>query len=112
MENTLNHNDAIRKEEYVRMGVMREEERVRMEQNTIIILSESSSSDDLWDTLSIESSGSGRSQITTKTVISSNKSSTFCPHSRQMTRWKHRRITHMIHVQGKNQQSTLHTTLK
>ena len=94
------------------MDAIREEECVRMAQNTIIISSESSSSDDLWDTLSIESSGSGRSQITTKTVISSNKSSTFRSHRRHMNCQKHHRMTHLIHVQGKNQQSTLHTTLK
>ena len=43
LENTLRHDDAIR-----------EEERVRMAHNTIIILSESSSSDDLLETSSVE----------------------------------------------------------
>ena len=66
MENTLCNNDEIR-----------EEERVRMSKNTIIISSESLSSDDSLETLSVESSGSGRRQITTKPVRSSNKSSTF-----------------------------------
>ena len=66
MENTLRHNDAIREEECLRIA-----------QNTIIILSESSSSYYLLETLSAESSGSGRIQIPTKPVISSNKSSTF-----------------------------------
>ena len=91
---------------------MREEERVHMAQNTIIISSESLSSDDLLETSSIESSGSGRRQIPTKPVILSNKSSTFRTHFRPVTRRKHRQMTHLIHVQGKNQQSTLHTTLK
>ena len=77
-----------------------------MEHNTIIILSESSSSDDSLETSSVESSSSGRRQIPTKPVMSSNKSSTFRPHRRQMTRWKHRQMTHLIHVQDKNQQST------
>ena len=48
-----------------------------MAQNTIIISSESSSSDDLLETLSDESSSSRRRQIPTKSVMSSNKSSTF-----------------------------------
>ena len=65
LEITLRHNNEIR-----------EEERVRMAQ-TIIISSESSLSDDLLETSSIESSGSGRRQIPTKPVMSSNKSSTF-----------------------------------
>ena len=81
-----------------------------MAQNTILILSESLSSYDLLETSPVESSSSGRRQIPTKQVISSNKSSTFSPHFRQMTRWKHRRkhrrMTHLIHVQGKNQQIT------
>ena len=66
LEKTLRHNDAIR-----------EEERVRMAHNTIIISSESSSSYDSLETSYVESSGSGRKQIQTKSVISSNKSSTF-----------------------------------
>ena len=85
---------------------MREEERVHMAQNTIINFSESLSSDDSLETLSIESSGSGRRKIPTKPVVSSNKPSTFCPHCHQMTCRKHRLMTHLIHVQGKNQQST------
>ena len=44
-ENTLSHNDAIWEEERVRMDTIREEECVHMAHNTIIILSESSSSD-------------------------------------------------------------------
>ena len=85
---------------------MREEERVRMAHNTIIISSESLSSDYSLETSSIESSGSGRRQIPTKPVTSSNKSSTFFPHFNQMTRRTHRYMTHLIHVQGKNKQST------
>ena len=60
LENTLRHNNEIRGEERVRMHAMREEECVRLAQNTIIILSESSSSDDSLETSSDESSGSGR----------------------------------------------------
>ena len=56
---------------------MREEERVRMAQNTVKISSESSSSYNLFETLSDASSGSGRRQKPTKPVMSSNKSSTF-----------------------------------
>ena len=37
MEITLRHNYEIREEELVRMGAIREEERVRMAQNSIII---------------------------------------------------------------------------
>ena len=85
---------------------MREEERVHMAQNTIINFSESLSSDDSLETLSIESSGSGRRKIPTKTVVSSNKPSTFRLHCHQMTCRKRRLMTHLIHVQGKNQQST------
>ena len=48
-----------------------------MAQNTIIILSESLYSDDSLETPSDESSGSGRSKILTKPMVSSNKSSTF-----------------------------------
>ena len=77
-----------------------------MAQNNIIISSESSSSDYLLETLSVESYGSGRWQITTEPVMSSNKSSTFSPHRHQMIRRKHRRTTHLIHVQGKKQQIT------
>ena len=47
-----------------------------MEQ-TIIILSNSSSSDDSLETFSVESYGSGRRKIPTKPVMSYNKSSTF-----------------------------------
>ena len=68
LENTLRHNDKIMEEERVRMDEMREEERVHMEQNNIIIPSESLSSDDSLETLSVESYGSGRRQITTKPV--------------------------------------------
>ena len=57
LENTLRHNDTIR-----------EEERVCMAHNTIIISSESSSSDDLLETSSVESYGSERRQIPTKLV--------------------------------------------
>ena len=59
------------------MDEMREEERVRMAQNNIIISSESLSSDNSLETSSDESSGSGRRQTPTKPVISSNKSSIF-----------------------------------
>ena len=55
---------------------MREAECVRMAHN-IIISSESLYSYDLSETPSVESSGSGRRKIPTKTVISYNKSSTF-----------------------------------
>ena len=48
-----------------------------MAQNTIIISSESPSSDESFETSSVESSGSRRRQITNKPVISYNKSSTF-----------------------------------
>ena len=67
----------MREEERVCMDAMRGKDRARMAQNTIIISSESSSSDESLETLSDESSGSGGSQIPTKPVISSNKSSTF-----------------------------------
>ena len=43
MESTLRHNCEIREEERVRMDAMREEERVHMVQNTIIILSDDES---------------------------------------------------------------------
>ena len=56
---------------------MREEERVRMAQNSIIISSESLSSDDLLETSSDDSSDSGTRQKLTNSVTSSNKSSTF-----------------------------------
>ena len=58
------------------MGAVREEERVRMLQNTIIISSESFSLDPSLETSSDESSGSGGRQIPTKPVMSSNESST------------------------------------
>ena len=64
MESTLRHNDEIREEECVRMDSMREEERVRMTQNTIIILSD-------------DESDSGRREIPSKPVTSSNKASIF-----------------------------------
>ena len=51
------------------MDEKREEERVRMAQNTIIISSEYSSSDDSLETLSDDSSDSGRRKIPTKPVI-------------------------------------------
>ena len=95
LENTLHHNHA-----------MREEERVRMAQNNIIILSESSSSDESLERSSIVSYCSVRRQIPTKPLMSYNKQSTFYPHHCQMTRQKHRRMTRLIPVQGKNQQST------
>ena len=66
----------MREEERVRMDAKREQERVRMEKNTIIFSSESMSSDDSFKTLYIESSGSGRRQIPSKPVTSSNKEST------------------------------------
>ena len=66
LENKLRHNDAIR-----------EEERVHMEQNNIIIPSESLSSDDSLETLFDESSDSGRGKIPTKPVMSYNKPFTF-----------------------------------
>ena len=65
LEITLHRNDEIREEESVRMA------------QTIIILSESLFLDDSLETSCVESSGSGRSQIPTKPVILSNKSSTF-----------------------------------
>ena len=64
MESTLRHNDEIREEERVRMIAIREEERVRMVQNDIIILL-----DEEYD--------SGRRQIPSKPMTSSNKDSTF-----------------------------------
>ena len=60
-EDTFRHNDAMREEECVRMDGMREEECVRMAQNTIIISSESLSSDDSLETSSDDSYNSGRS---------------------------------------------------
>ena len=59
------------------MDTMRQEERVSMAQDNTIISSESSSSDDSLETSSNELSGLGRRKIPTKTVISSNKTSTF-----------------------------------
>ena len=59
------------------MDTMREEEFVRMKQNTIIISSESSSPDDSLETLSDDSSDSGRRKIPTKPVMSYNKLYTF-----------------------------------
>ena len=69
LEDTLRHNEAIR-----------EQERVRMAQNTIEILSDSSSSfslDDSLKTSSDDSSDSGIRQKPTKPVTLSNKLSTF-----------------------------------
>ena len=66
----------MREEERVLMDATREQERVRMAQNTIIILSESLSSDDSLETSYNESSGSGIIQIPSKPVTSSNKAST------------------------------------
>ena len=63
-ESTLHHNDEIREEERFRMDAMREEERVHMAQNSIIITSD-------------DESDSGRRQIPSKPVTSSNKESTF-----------------------------------
>ena len=100
MENILRHNDAIREEERVCMYAAREEELVRKAQNTIIILSESLSSNESLEILSLESFGSERRQIPTKPIMSSNKSSTFRPHRRQINRQKHRQMTHLIYVQG------------
>ena len=89
------------------MDATREEECVRMAQNTIIILSESFSSDDSLETLYVESSGSSR-KIPTKPVISYNRSSTFRPHCHQMTCRKHFWMTHLIHVE--KQKPTKHLT--
>ena len=77
LESKLRHNYEMREEERFHMDAMREEERVCMAHNNIIISSESSYSDDLLETSSDESSGSGRRQIPTKPVMSSNKSSKF-----------------------------------
>ena len=57
LESKLRHNDAIEEDERVRMDAMREEECVRMAQNNILISSESSSSDDSLEKISVESSG-------------------------------------------------------
>ena len=65
LENTVRHNDVIK-----------EKESVHMTQNTIIISSESSYSDDSLEKLPVESYGSGRRQIPTKPVMSHNKSPT------------------------------------
>ena len=43
LESTLRHNYEIREEERVRTDAMRKEERVRMEQNEIMILSDDES---------------------------------------------------------------------
>ena len=59
------------------MDKMREGDRVRMAQNTIIISSESSSSDGSLETSYDDSYDSGRRKIPTKPVMSSNKSSIF-----------------------------------
>ena len=58
LENTLRH-----------IVAMREEERVRMAHNTIIISSEPLSLDDSLETSSADSSSSGRRQIPTKPVM-------------------------------------------
>ena len=60
LESTLRHNYEIREEERVRTDAMRKEEHVRMAHNAIII-----SSDDESD--------SGRRQIPSKPVTSTNK---------------------------------------
>ena len=65
LESSLRRNDEIREQKCVRMA------------QNIIILSESVSSDDSLEPSSVASSGSGRSQIPTKPVMSSNKSSKF-----------------------------------
>ena len=72
MEDTLRHNDAMREEERVRMDAMREEERVRMAQSSIIISSESLSSDDLLETPSDDSSDSYTREKTSKHYIDFN----------------------------------------
>ena len=77
LENTLRHNDVMREEERVRMDAMRGKERVQMAQNTIIISSDSSSSEESLETLSDDSSYSGRKQIPTKPVTLSNIAFTF-----------------------------------
>ena len=74
---TLRHNDAMREEERVHMDATREQERVRMAQNTVIIYSKSTSSDDSLETLYDESSDSGRREIPCKPVTSYNKASAF-----------------------------------
>ena len=71
MESTLHNNDEIREEERVCMDSTREEIRVRMEQNDIIISSELLSSDDSLETSSDDSSDSVRRQIPTKPLMSS-----------------------------------------
>ena len=65
LEDTFRHNDE-----------MREQEHVYMAQNTIVISSDSSSSDYLLEIYSDESSDSVTRKIPTKPVTSSNKSST------------------------------------
>ena len=55
------------------MDAIREEERVSMAQNTITVSSEFSSLDYSLETWSDDSSDSGRRQIPTKPVTSSNK---------------------------------------
>ena len=77
-----------------------------MAQNNIIFTYESSSSDDLLEKSYVQSSGLGRRQTQTKPVTSYDKLFTFCPHCHQMTCQKHFGMTHLIHVQGKKQQST------
>ena len=77
LKDTFCHNDAMREEEFFRMDAMISKERVCMAHNTIIYFSESSSSDDSMETSSGDSYDSGKSQILTKPVILSNKSSTF-----------------------------------
>ena len=66
----------MREEERVHMDKIREEELVRIEQNTILVFSESFSSDDSLKTLSDDSHDSRTRKIPTKPVTSSNKSST------------------------------------
>ena len=62
LEYTFRHTDT-----------MREEERVHMAQNNIIISSEFLASDDSLETSYDDSSDSGRRQIPTKSVMSYNK---------------------------------------
>ena len=67
----------MREEGCIRIDEMREEERVHMEQNIIIISSESTPLDESLETLSDDSYDSGRRQIPTKPVISYYKSLVF-----------------------------------
>ena len=73
LESTLRHNDEIREEKCACMDEMREEEFVCMAQNAIINLS-----DDEYD--------SGRREIPSKPVTSSNKESIFQLYKSQITK--------------------------